>query len=91
MRLKNLTYHDWLEHAFGHEVRFHQAAWFFDHDRDWWDPEPAVALAYLTRLFEGPEPLIRAHETSRHQAASPIPANFFRIASSRTRKSEHAG
>jgi hypothetical protein len=58
VRLKDLTYHDWLKHAFGHEVRFQQAAWFFDHDRDWWDPEPAVALAYLTRLFESPEPLI---------------------------------
>jgi len=28
MRLANLTYEDWLEHAFGHEVRIQQAAWF---------------------------------------------------------------
>ena len=65
MRLKDLTYHDWLEHAFGHEVRFQQAAWFFDHDRDRWDPEPAVALTYLTRLFEDPEPLIFEYSDSQ--------------------------
>ena len=59
MRLIDLTYEDWLEHAFGREVRIQQAAWFFDHDCDWWDPEPAVALAYLTRLFEHPEPALR--------------------------------
>src|SRR5712664_388191 len=41
--------------AFGREVRIQQAAWFFDHDCDWWDPEPAAAVAYLTRLFERPE------------------------------------
>jgi len=40
---------DWLEQAFGREVRNEQAAWFFDRDCDWWDPEPAVAVAYLTR------------------------------------------
>jgi hypothetical protein len=55
MRLTLLSYEDWLEHAFGREVRIEQAAWFFDHDCDWWDPEPAVAVAYLTRLFEHPE------------------------------------
>ena len=49
VRLTDLTYEDWLEHAFGHEVRIQQAAWFFDQNCDWWDPEPAVALAYLTR------------------------------------------
>jgi hypothetical protein len=65
VRLKDLTYHDWLEHAFGHEVRFQQAAWFFDHDCDWWDPEPAAALAYLTRLFEDPEPSLRWYSDSQ--------------------------
>jgi hypothetical protein len=49
VRLTDLAFDDWLEHVFGHEVRFQQAAWFFDHDRDWWDPEPAVAVDYLTR------------------------------------------
>ena len=59
MRLTDLSYERWLEHAFGREVRIQQAAWFFDHDCDWWDPEPAIAVAYLTRLFEHPEPALR--------------------------------
>jgi hypothetical protein len=54
VRLTDLAFDDWLEHVFGHEVRFQQAAWFFDHDRDWWDREPTVAVEYLTRLFEHP-------------------------------------
>jgi len=29
MRLTDLTYSDWLEHAFGREVRIQQPAWFF--------------------------------------------------------------
>ena len=28
MRLTHLSYEDWLEHAFGREVRIQQAAWF---------------------------------------------------------------
>jgi Family of unknown function (DUF5681) len=56
VRLTDLSYDDWLEHAFGREVRIQQAAWSFDRDCDRWDPEPAVAVAYLTRLFESPEP-----------------------------------
>jgi hypothetical protein len=59
VRLTDLSYEDWLEHAFGHEVRIQQAAWFFDQNCDLWDPEPAVALAYLTRLYEDPEPALR--------------------------------
>ena len=51
MRLQNLTFDQWLEHAFGHEVRIQQAPWYFDLDHDWWDPTPAQAIAYLTRLF----------------------------------------
>ena len=65
MRLTNLTYEDWLEHAFGREVRTQQAAWFFDPDCEWWDPEPAVAVAYLTRLFEHPEPALRWYSDSQ--------------------------
>ena len=61
MRLTDLSYERWLEHAFGREVRIQQAAWFFDHDCDWWDPEPPVAVAYLTRLFEQPEPALRRY------------------------------
>jgi len=58
MRLSDLTFHEWLEHAFGREVRFHQAPWYFDLDHDWWDPTPAQAIAYLTRLLENPEPAL---------------------------------
>jgi hypothetical protein len=47
----NLSYEAWLDHAFGHEVRFARNPWFFDTDSDWWDPEPATAVDYLTRLF----------------------------------------
>jgi len=65
MRLANLTYEDWLEHAFGHEVRIQQAAWFFDHDCDWWDPKPAVVVPYLTKLFEHPEPALRWYSDSQ--------------------------
>jgi hypothetical protein len=49
--LRDLSYDAWVEHAFGHEVRFHGAPWFFDQDAPWWEPSPAVAVAYLTRLF----------------------------------------
>ena len=49
------SYPDWLEHAFGHEVRIGRNAWYFDDDIDWWGPEPIVAIDYLTRLFAQPE------------------------------------
>jgi hypothetical protein len=55
MRLQKLSFDDWLEHSFGREVRFQQAPWYFDPEHDWWDPSPAEAVAYLTRLFEDPE------------------------------------
>jgi len=56
MRLQALSFEDWIEHAFGHAVPFQRQQWFFDIDSDWWDPEPAQAVAYLARLFEEPEP-----------------------------------
>ena len=55
MRLQALSFEDWIEHVFGHEVRFRRPQWFFDDDSNWWDPEPTQAVAYLTRLFEEPE------------------------------------
>jgi hypothetical protein len=58
MRLSDLAFREWLEHAFGHEVRFQQAPWYFDPDHDWWDPTPAQAINYLTRLFENPAPAL---------------------------------
>ena len=59
MRLTDLTFDAWIEHAFGPAVRFDGNAWYFDLDCDWWDPEPAEAIAYFTRLFEDPEPALR--------------------------------
>ncbi|MGY4286180.1 hypothetical protein ACVWXO_005400 [Bradyrhizobium sp. LM2.7] len=58
MRLQELTFEEWLEHAFGRAVRFQQAPWYFDPGHDWWDPPPAQAIPYLTRLFENPEPAL---------------------------------
>jgi hypothetical protein len=58
MRLTDLSFEDWIEHAFGQEVRFQAGAWFFDDDAEWWDSPQPVALAHLTRLFEDPEPAL---------------------------------
>lgn len=56
--LTNLSFEQWIEHAFGHEVRFQRLEWFWDDDMDYWRPSPAQAVEYLTRLFEnGPEHL----------------------------------
>jgi hypothetical protein len=57
-RLTDLSYEDWIEHVFSHEVRKYQAAWYFDHDAPWWDGPAAVIVNYLTRLFEDPEPAL---------------------------------
>jgi hypothetical protein len=59
MRLTGLSFERWLEHVFGHEVRFQRSPWFFDPDSDWWDPTPDEAVCYLTRLFDDPEPALR--------------------------------
>ena len=53
--ISDLSYEDWIEHAFSHEVRRHGNPWYFDDDPPWWDPPPAVAVAHLTRLFASPE------------------------------------
>ncbi|ASY69214.1 hypothetical protein [Sinorhizobium fredii] len=49
--VSDLSYDDWLEHAFSHSIRPHGNAWFFDEDPSWWDPEPFLAVDYFTRLF----------------------------------------
>src|SRR6478609_11815273 len=58
-RLQHLSFEDWLEHSFGHEVRSQPAPWFFDPNCDWWDPQPVEAVSHLTRLFEDPEPALQ--------------------------------
>ena len=45
MRLADLTYEDRLEHAFGHEVRIQQAAWFLIMSAIGSGSGPAVAVA----------------------------------------------
>ena len=55
MRLTDLSFEQWIEHAFSHEVRHQCNPWFFDPDPDRWDPKPVQAVDYLTRLFEEPD------------------------------------
>src|SRR5215510_14889667 len=57
MSQANLSYDDWIDYVFDHAVPFYEQAWYFDGDADWWNPEPALAIEYMTRLFESPEPL----------------------------------
>lgn len=59
MTLSHLSFSDWIEHAFSHEVGVHGNAWFFDMDAPWWDPAPGVAVDYLTRLFAEPLPALQ--------------------------------
>jgi hypothetical protein len=48
---------------------------FFDQDCDWWDPQPAVALAYLTRLFENPEKSLHWYSDSQIAQGLTYPVN----------------
>ncbi len=64
-QLADLSYDDWLEHVFGHAVPFYEPAWYFDADSDLWDAPPTQAVAYLTRLFEQPEPLVEQFADSQ--------------------------
>ncbi len=58
MRLTDLSFEAWLVHMFGRAVRS-QFYPFFEEREEYWDPAPAVAIDYLTRLFETPVPLLR--------------------------------
>lgn len=55
-RLTDLSYEDWIEHVFSHEVRKYQAQWYFDADADWWDGPAALTISHMTRFFADPEP-----------------------------------
>ena len=56
--ISDLTFEQFVEFQFGHEVRAHGNPWYCDADGDWWWPEPRTGVAYLTRLFaNGPEVL----------------------------------
>jgi hypothetical protein len=64
-QLHDLGYDDWIEHVFAHAVPFYEPAWSFAADADWWDPPGATAIAYLTRLFKQPEPLVEQFADSQ--------------------------
>ena len=64
-RLTTLSYDDWIEHVFSHEVRSGRNPWYFDIDHDWWSPTPAEFVGNLTRLFESPEPLVEMFADSQ--------------------------
>jgi hypothetical protein len=55
VRLTDLSFEQWIEHAFSREVRHQRNPWFFDPDPDRWDPIPVQAVDYLARLFEEPD------------------------------------
>jgi hypothetical protein len=69
MGLTGLAYDDWLEHAFGREVRIGRGPWFFDPDQDWWSPGDAEYVEHLTRLFLEPEALIERYTDSQIEQA----------------------
>jgi hypothetical protein len=50
----SLTFEQWIEHAFSHEIRRRGNPWYFDEDPPWWDPGAQEAVDHLTRLFERP-------------------------------------
>ena len=52
--LSNLSFEAWLDHAFAPPVRPGLPQWYFEPDAPWWNPAPAVAVDYLTRLFSSP-------------------------------------
>jgi hypothetical protein len=55
VRLTDLSFEQWIEHAFSHEVHHQCNPWFFDPNPDRWDAKPVQAVDYLTRLFEEPD------------------------------------
>ena len=69
MRLTNLSFEEWIEHACSREVRIQQAAWYLDPNHDLWDPKPVEAVAYLTRLFVDPERTLFGSRTTRLRKA----------------------
>lgn len=58
MSKADLSYDDWLGYVFDHAVPFYEQAWYVEPGADWWNPRPDLAIAYLTRLFQNPEPLV---------------------------------
>jgi len=59
MRLTELNFDAWIEHAFAPEVRSQGNAWYFDDDPPWWDPPASAAVDHITRLFSDPQPPLK--------------------------------
>lgn len=56
--LTSLSYEQWIEHVFSHEVRKYRNAWYFDLGCAAWEGPADVTVDFLTRLFEDPEPAL---------------------------------
>ena len=54
----DLSYKDWIDYVFDRTDLASGQAWYYDHEADWWNPLPEQAVAYLSRLFDNPEPLL---------------------------------
>src|SRR5262245_57219705 len=57
MRLTNLSFEEWIEHAFSREVHIQQAAWYFDPNHEWWIQSPWRPwhiLRVCSRIPSGP-------------------------------------
>jgi hypothetical protein len=54
----DLSYEEWIDYVFDRTDLASGQAWYFDHEADWWNPQPEQAVAYLARLFDNPEPLL---------------------------------
>jgi len=57
-KLTGLSFEAFIEHAFGHEVPFYQQPWYLDLDAEDWAAPAREKVAYLTRLFNDPEPAL---------------------------------
>src|SRR6516225_7793639 len=71
MRLTNLSFEEWIEHAFSREVHIQQAAWYFDPDHDWWDPKPVEGrgISYASVRGSRADPCIGSRTTRLRKAS----------------------
>ena len=56
MAKTDFSYEEWIDYVFDRTDLPSDQPWYFDHKADWWNPRPEQAVAYLTRLFDNPEP-----------------------------------
>lgn len=58
-KLTDLTFEQWIAHAFDHAVPSGLPEWYWDDDLDFWPAEPSQATEYLARLFTSGADLLR--------------------------------